>query len=228
MILTNSIRRKDEQERHLQNIVAFWLARTFQEKNFLSVFSSLSLYIYFYSRQETLNLIDKFRRMWALCAMNTRIVVETIRPGIIFFFDEEQKYFSLFWHTLSPHIHVYICTCTWHSGHAINIHWMLDFSIRIYFVFSYQSVLIFVFLVLVDFNSNTNKKTTPFNHHLFFSTDSFLNYSKKSDRRTSSPIKTHHQEEDEEVDDDDDDDEEENHNEDLATDDELDEDSCNR
>lgn len=78
--------------------------------------------------------------------------------------------------------------------------------------------------IRTDFNSNTNNKTTPFNHHLF-STDSFLNYSKKSDRRTSSPIKTHHQEEEE--DDDIEEEEEENHNENSATDDELDEDSCN-
>ena len=77
----------------------------------------------------------------------------------------------------------------------------------------------FFSFVLVDFNSNTNNKTTPFSHHLF-STNSFLNYS-KSDRRTSSPIETHQEEaeeEEEEIDG-------------LSTDendDDLDEDSCNR
>jgi hypothetical protein len=102
---------------------------------------------------------------------------------------------------------------------------MLDFLIRT-FRLSYQFVLIFVFIALVDFNSNTNNKTTPFSHHLF-STNSFLNYS-KSDRRTSSPIEHHHQQEieEEEVEE-----EEEDNNDEIGTDendDDLDEDSCNR
>ncbi len=127
---------------------------------------------------------------------------------------KRNSFYSLF------HIYIYTHTYTWHSGHAINIHWMLDLLIRT-FRFSYQFVLIFVFLVLVDFNSNTKNKTTPFSHHLF-STNSFLNYS-KSDRRTSSPIEHHQQDEDEE--------EEEHNNDEITTDendDDLDEDSCNR
>ncbi len=87
---------------------------------------------------------------------------------------------------------------------------MLDFLIRTFCLslsFSYQFVLIFV-VVLVDFNSNTNNKTTPFSHHLF-STNSFVNYT-KSDRRTSSPI------------------EEEEDSEEIGTDEDLDDDSCNR
>ncbi len=147
--------------------------------------------------------------------MNTRIVVETIRTGIMFSMKKNKKFFFF---SLS-------LTYTWHSGHAINIHWMLDFLIRT-FRLSYQFVLIFVFIALVDFNSNTNNKTTPFSHHLF-STNSFLNYS-KSDRRTSSPIEHHHQQEieEEEVEE-----EEEDNNDEIGTDendDDLDEDSCNR
>ncbi|UJR37751.1 hypothetical protein I4U23_030445 [Adineta vaga] len=85
--------------------------------------------------------------------------------------------------------------------------------------------------IRTDFNSNTNNKTTPFNHHLF-ATNSFLNYT-KSNRRTSSPIdhsNHHHQEEDEDEDDEAIEEDEDNNNEDIGTDendDDLDEDSCN-
>lgn len=180
------------------------------------------LFLSFYSRQETLNLIDKFVEC-ELYAQWT-LVLSLKQFEQVSCFRWRRKKFSSDTHTLSlshthtrihMHMHLTFGSCYQYSLTA----WLLDKNI------SYQSVLIFVFLVLVDFNSNTNNKTTPFNHHLF-STDSFLNYSKKSDRRTSSPIKTHHQEEEE--DDDIEEEEEENHNENSATDDELDEDSCNR
>ncbi|CAF1994303.1 unnamed protein product [Rotaria magnacalcarata] len=77
----------------------------------------------------------------------------------------------------------------------------------------------------VDFNSNTNTKTTPFSHHLF-SANSFLNYNTKSDRRTSSPIDHHQREEEEEEEEE----EDNNNNEEIGSDendDDLDDDSCN-
>ena len=108
-------------------------------------------------------------------------------------------------------------TYTWHSGHAINIHWLLDLLIRTFhFSLSIYTHLCFAcLLVLVDFNSNT--KSTPFSHQLF-SPNSFLNYSSTSNRRTSSPIEHQHHPSNEE-------------NEEITTDDNddyLDEDSCNR
>ena len=115
-------------------------------------------------------------------------------------------------------------TYTWHSGHAINIHWALDFLIRTFrFIFLSICTHLCFFFVLVDFNSNSKNKTTPFSHHHLFSSNSFLNYS-KSDRRTSSPIEHHHHQ-------DNGDEEEAEEDIELTTDendDELDEDSCNR
>lgn len=107
---------------------------------------------------------------------------------------------------------------------------MLDFLIRTFSsVLSICTHLCFLFIVLVDFNSNTNNKTTPFSHHLF-STNSFLNYS-KSDRRTSSPIEhSHHHHHQNEVVEEEEELEEEN-NDDISSEEneeELDDDSCNR
>lgn len=122
--------------------------------------------------------------------------------------------------------------------------WTLDLLIRTNSSFSlfspYQFILIFVFIVLVDFKSNTNTKATPFNSH-FFTTDSLLNYT-KTNRRTSSPVnrcqKPIKQDNQQNHDDDDDennevveDEEEEEENDIIETDEnvnDLDEDSCNR